>query len=166
MTYKDMPAYSSLESRKKTVFKLSKRSLKSLEGVHPDLIKVVKKAIEITEVDFVVIEGVRSVSKQRKLVEQGASKTMNSRHLTGHAVDLAAYDKGVKWDVHYYHKIAAAMKSAALYYGIHIGWGGDWESFFDGPHFQLNWKAYPIGVVPKPKPTFWQKLINFFKGVK
>lgn len=125
-------------------FKLGKRSLKRLEGVHPDLVRVVKRAIELTEIDFTVLEGVRTKARQKKLFEAGASKTMNSRHLTGHAVDLGAYvDRRVAWDWPLYRKIADAMKEAAIDEGVYITWGGDWRSFKDGPHFQLTRKHYP-----------------------
>ena len=125
-------------------FKLSRRSLARLEGVHPDLVRVVKLAIELTEVDFGVTEGLRTVDRQRQLVAQGASKTMNSRHLTGHAVDLVAYIGGeVNWSWPLYHKIADAMKRAAKEQGVPIVWGGDWRSFKDGPHFELDRKSYP-----------------------
>ena len=125
-------------------FILSRRSLKNLEGVHEDLVKVVKRAIELTEVDFVVVEGVRTLEKQKQYFTSGASKTMNSRHLTGHAVDLIALVGGtVNWDLVNYEKIAAAMKEAGRELGIPVEWGGDWKSFKDGPHFQLSWKEYP-----------------------
>ena len=123
---------------------LGKRSLERLEDVHPDLVEVVKTAIDITEVDFTVLEGLRSTERQRKLVAKGASTTMNSRHLTGHAVDLGAWVGGtVRWDWPLYYKIADAMKQAASELDIPIEWGGDWKSFKDGPHFQLPWKDYP-----------------------
>lgn len=125
-------------------FKLSRRSLERMQKVHPDLVKVVMLAIELTEVDFGVIEGVRTIEKQREYVAKGASKTMNSRHLTGHAVDLAAYiGSEVRWDWPLYHKIAAAMKTAANDLGVAIVWGGDWRTFKDGPHFELDRKVYP-----------------------
>lgn len=125
-------------------FRLGLRSLSRLEGVHPDLVGVVKYAIEITSVDFAVLEGVRTKERQKVLFAQGATKTMNSRHLTGHAVDLGAYIDGtVAWDWPLYHKIAEAMKTAAAYRRIPIEWGGDWKSFPDGPHFQLPWESYP-----------------------
>ena len=126
------------------MFKLSQKSLDRLSGVHPDLVTVVKRAIEITEVDFAVLEGVRSVARQEALVRAGASQTMRSRHLTGHAVDLGAYVGGsARWDWPLYDKIALAMKAAAIELQIAIEWGGDWKSFKDGPHFQLTWEAYP-----------------------
>ena len=125
-------------------FKLSRRSLARLEGVHPDLVRVVNLAIELTEVDFGVTEGLRTTEKQREYVARGASKTMNSRHLTGHAVDLVAYvGAEVRWDWPLYHKIADAMKRAANSLGVPIVWGGDWRSFKDGPHFELDRKSYP-----------------------
>lgn len=126
------------------MYKLSKRSLGKLHGVHPDLVRVVKMAIEITEVDFSVTEGLRSLDRQHQLYSEGHSKTLNSRHLTGHAVDLMAWvDGGGSWDWPYYHKIAEAMKSAAEELGVELVWGGDWKSFPDGPHFQLDWGDYP-----------------------
>ena len=125
-------------------FKLSKRSLDNLAFVHADLVRVVKRAIEITDIDFVVIEGWRTEVKQRKLVESGASMTMNSRHLTGHAVDLAAWVGGqVRWDWPLYAQIADAMLSASRELGVPIVWGGHWKTFKDGPHWQLSWKKYP-----------------------
>ena len=125
-------------------FKLSARSLSKLKGVHPDLVKVVHRAIELTPVDFGVTEGLRSVARQRQLVAAGASRTMKSRHLTGHAVDVVAYVGGkVAWDWPLYGRIAEAMKAAATELGVPIEWGGDWRSFKDGPHFQLPSAAYP-----------------------
>lgn len=126
------------------MFKLSRRSLNRLDGVHPDLVKVVSRAIELSEIDFGVIEGLRTLGRQRELVAAGASKTLDSRHLTGHAVDLAAYvGSEVRWDWPLYNKIAEAMKAASTELGIPIEWGGDWKSFKDGPHFQLPRSAYP-----------------------
>ena len=125
-------------------FRLSRRSLERMQGVHPDLVKVVLLAIELTEVDFGVTEGLRTIERQREYVARGASKTMNSRHLTGHAVDLVAYiGAEVRWDWPLYHKIADAMKRAAKELNVPIVWGGDWTSFKDGPHFELNRKSYP-----------------------
>lgn len=126
-------------------FKLGKRSKQRLAKLHPDLQKVVRRAIKITEIDFTVLEGLRTKARQKKLFESGASKTMNSRHLTGHAIDLGAYvDRSVRWDWPLYHKIAAAMKTAAKKEGVLLEWGGDWRSFKDGPHFQLPWADYPL----------------------
>lgn len=125
-------------------FKLSRRSLDRLKGVHPDLVKVVERAIELTEIDFGVTEGLRTLDRQRELVRAGASKTMRSRHLTGHAVDLVAFVSGeVRWDWPLYDKIADAMKQAAEELKIPLEWGGDWTTFKDGPHFQLCRGRYP-----------------------
>lgn len=124
-------------------YKLSIRSLTKLHGVHPDLVKVVKRAIEITDVDFVVLEGLRTNERQAALVKAGASRTMDSRHITGHAVDLGAWvDRRVAWDWPLYHTIAIAMLSAAKELKIPIVWGGNWKSFPDGPHFELSRKVY------------------------
>lgn len=133
-------------------FSFSKRSLKNLEGVHPDLVRVVRRALEITKQDFMVNEGLRSKERQLMLVSKGKSKTLKSRHLTGHAVDLLPYPlngdsdgDGIfnidDWDQ--YYPIADAMKQAAKELGIPVEWGGDWKSFLDGPHFQLSHKEYP-----------------------
>jgi peptidoglycan L-alanyl-D-glutamate endopeptidase CwlK len=122
---------------------LSKRSLARLEGVHPDLVKVVLRAAE-DGAEFVVTEGVRTMLRQTELVASGASQTLKSRHLTGHAVDLAATVGGeVRWDWPLYHKLAAVVKKAAFDLKVPLEWGGDWKSFKDGPHFQLPWKDYP-----------------------
>ena len=126
-------------------FALGARSLARLEGVHPDLVKVVQLAIRKSDLDFAVLEGRRTVDRQRQLFGQGATKTMNSRHLTGHAVDLAALDEAgrVTWARPAYEALASQMKTAAAAEGVPVEWGGDWRSFFDGPHFQLPWSAYP-----------------------
>ena len=118
-------------------FRLGKQSREKLKGVHPDLILIVGRAIQITEIDFGVSEGLRSKKRQAELVRRGASKTMRSKHLTGDAVDLVAYiGKDVRWDWPLYAKISTAMKQAAKELRIPIEWGGDWRTFKDGPHFQ------------------------------
>ena len=122
-------------------YTLGKRSLQNLSGVHPDLVAVVKRAIEITEQDFSVIEGIRNINRQRELVKAGKSTTMNSRHLTGHAVDISPWP--ISWDWDYFYPIADAMKQAAEELEVDLEWGGDWKSFPDGPHYQLPRKAYP-----------------------
>lgn len=125
-------------------FQLSARSLQRLQGVHPDLVRVVKRALALSKIDFTVIEGVRTVERQAELVAGGASRTMNSRHITGHAVDLAPFIGGqVSWAWPPFHDIAAAMKQAAAEFGVALCWGGDWVTFKDGPHFELDRKAYP-----------------------
>ena len=125
-------------------FQLDARSLQRLQGVHPDLAKVIHRAAALSPIEFRVIEGLRTEKRQRELVASGASKTMNSRHLTGHAVDLAPYVGGtIRWDWPLYHKLAPAVKQAAAEAGVPIEWGGDWKSFRDGPHFQLPFAGYP-----------------------
>ena len=120
-------------------FKLSQRSLDRMKGVDERLVNVVKRAIEISEVDFMVTEGLRTKERQAQLVKAGASKTMNSKHLTGKAVDLAAVVGGqVRWDWPLYNKIAVAMKRAAEILNVKIQWGGDWVTFKDGPHFEIK----------------------------
>lgn len=126
------------------MYRLSQRSKDRMRGVHPDLVRVVERAIELTEVDFAVLEGLRTIDRQRQLVAAGASTTMNSRHITGHAVDLGAWvGNSVRWDWPLYHKIAEAMKEAAKELKVSITWGGDWKTFKDGPHFELNRSKYP-----------------------
>lgn len=125
-------------------FYLSKRSKAALEGVHPDLVRVVNQAIKTTKVDFVVTEGLRSRQRQRELVAKGASQTMRSRHITGHAVDLAPWVAGsVRWDWPLFYQLANAMKNAAAELDVDLEWGGDWQTFKDGPHFQLSHARYP-----------------------
>ena len=126
------------------MYQLGPRSVMRLKGVHPDLVKLVQHAIELTTVDFAVLEGLRTVERQKAMCDAGASQTMNSRHLDGHAVDLGAWVDGqVDWSWPLYRKIADAMKAASQETGIPIEWGGDWKKFPDGPHFQLPWKEYP-----------------------
>lgn len=126
------------------MFTLSSKSINLLRGVHPDLVKVVKRAIQITDIDFTVLEGLRTIERQKELVKKGASKTMNSRHLTGHAVDLAPLVNGqVSWDWPLYHRLEKVIKKAAKDVGVTIEWGGDWKSFKDGPHWQLPFSKYP-----------------------
>lgn len=126
----------------KPVFKFSKRSLERLKGVHPDLVAVMTRALELTSVDFVVIDGLRTREQQAKLVQRGASTTMNSRHLTGHAVDIAPFVDGkVSWHWPDYYPLAGVVKTAAEELGVSIEWGGDWR-FKDGPHWQLPWSEY------------------------
>ena len=93
-------------------YKLGTRSLQNLSGVHPDLVAVVKLAISITEQDFTVIEGIRNINRQRELVKAGKSTTMNSRHITGHAVDMVPWP--LDWnDLERFEVMSEAMKQAA-----------------------------------------------------
>jgi len=126
------------------VYKLSDKSLERLKGVHPDLVKVVKKAIEYTPIDFRITEGLRTKERQAYLLKKGATKTMRSRHLVGKAIDFVALPDGVvSWDFALYKQIATAFQKAAAELNVPIVWGGSWVSFRDGPHIELNRKYYP-----------------------
>jgi peptidoglycan L-alanyl-D-glutamate endopeptidase CwlK len=127
---------------------LDHRSERNLAGVHPDLVAVVRSAwASMSDRDdklrFIVIEGLRTEKRQAELLASGASKTMNSRHLTGHAVDLMATVAGKgRWDWALYPKLSDAMKASAELHDVPIVWGGDWPRFRDGPHFELDRKEY------------------------
>lgn len=116
-------------------FKFSEASRKALVGVHPKLRRCVEVALEHSLVDFRVLEGVRTLEKQREYVRKGASKTMKSKHLvqfdgTAWAVDLVAIVDGkVNWDFDHYYFIARAMDRAAteLGYASNIRWGAVWD---------------------------------------
>lgn len=129
--------------------RFSRRSFDRLAGVRPELVAVATLALARSDVDFGVSEGLRTAERQRALVNAGASDTLRSRHLTGHAIDLVAYVDGeVRWDWPLYHLIAQVMEAAAEDLGVPIEWGGHWpnvkgKSRPDGPHFQLPWSEYP-----------------------
>ena len=145
-------------------YKLGTRSLQKLEGVNPDLVAVVSRAIELSKQDFSVICGLRTVKEQEALVAKGASQTMKSKHLEGNAVDLAAYCDGIRWELNLYDEIADAMLKAAKELGVTLRWGAAWHKnlnewegtaedlmneyidlrrsqgkrpFIDAPHFEL-----------------------------
>ena len=130
------------------MYKLSKKSLSRLEGVHPDLVKVVLRAIEISKMDFGVAEGVREKDRQKMLYETGKSTTLMSLHLPqedgySHAVDLYAWVDGkASWKHEDFRWVIQAMFTAAIELGIQIEAGGLWRTFLDSPHFQLNRKYY------------------------
>ena len=114
------------------MYKLSGRSLNKLEGVHPTMVDTVKRAIQLSKVDFGVIYGVRSLAEQKRLYEAKRSQTMKSKHLVqedgySHAVDLMAYDgSDPSCDIVMYDDIADAMKAAAKETGAKIRWGAAW----------------------------------------
>ena len=150
---------------------LGELSRQNLVGVHPDLVRVVLRAIEITTQDFAVIDGLRTIEEQAALVASGASKTMESRHLTGHAVDLVPVINGkLRWEIIPCCAIAEAVRTAARELDVRIRWGGCWDArldlstsstedivagygerchqlgkrcFIDGPHFELPKQEYP-----------------------
>lgn len=137
------------------MFSFGAKSLSNLRGVHPDLVAVARLALAHSPVDFMVIEGVRDLERQKMLKAQGASRTLKSKHLIqddgwGHALDVMAVgdingdgstdhrDKSLTWDPEVYGRIAKAFKLAANALGVKIKWGGDFKGFFDGPHFELE----------------------------
>lgn len=126
------------------MFKFSRRSLRNLRGVHQDLVDVMTLALKKTPIDFMVIEGLRSVRRQRELFRSGKSKTMNSRHLTGHAVDIVPIINGkVSWDWDDYNVLCPYVEEAAKELNVPIEGGWRWKRFPDAPHWQLPWKHYP-----------------------
>jgi peptidoglycan L-alanyl-D-glutamate endopeptidase CwlK len=125
-------------------FALSQRSKDRLKGVHPDLVKVIEEAIKESPLDFSISEGLRTKERQKVLFDSGKSQTMNSRHITGHAIDFAVIKDGeVTWDFKYYQLVADHIKAVAKALDVPIVWGGDWVSFKDGPHVELNRSKYP-----------------------
>lgn len=129
----------------------SARSLQNLTGIHPDLRRVMDRALQDSPLDFVVTEGLRTLERQRELLRIGATTTLNSRHLTGHAVDLYAWvDLNLNGRVEFeemanprlMRRIADAIKAAARAENVPIIWGGDWRTFKDLPHFELDRRVY------------------------
>ncbi|MGP2471539.1 M15 family metallopeptidase [Yersinia sp. 2540 StPb PI] len=129
----------------KPQFRFGQISEHNLRGIHPDLVLIVRRALTLSTIDFRVIEGIRTPERQRQLVRNGSSKTLNSRHLTGHAVDLAPMvNNQIPWeDWSTFHQVAKAMKQAAKEMELPLQWGGDWKTFKDGPHFELPREVYP-----------------------
>lgn len=124
-------------------FKLGTRSLSNLVGVHEDLQKVMHSSITSSPYDFVITEGLRSPARQQRLVDERKSRTMNSRHLTGHAIDLAVLVDGrAIWDIKEYQELALHIKAVAKELKIPIVWGGDWKTFVDAVHYELDRKTY------------------------
>lgn len=123
--------------------KFHQRSLEKLKDVHPDLRRVMLEAIENAPFDFGITEGLRSKERQLELYNQGKSKTLNSRHLTGKAVDVVIFiGNEVTWDLKYYKVLSEHIKAVAKLNDVAIEWGGDWKSFVDAVHFELDRKAY------------------------
>ncbi|HHQ6611318.1 M15 family metallopeptidase [Morganella morganii] len=125
-------------------FRLSQRSEDNLKGVNSDLVKVIRRALEITPVDFIVIEGLRTQERQKQLVEEEKSQTMNSRHLTGHAVDIIPVN--TKWQIDEFKPLLKAVKQAADELGVKLRFGINWKSdpslpietrFIDAPHIEI-----------------------------
>lgn len=155
------------------MFKYGRRSKERLITGHLDLATVAHRALQLSKVDISVAEVLRSHERQVELVAARKSFTMNSRHLTGHAMDLWAYVDGkVSWEWPHYYEIARAVKAAAMELEVDLVWGGVWDRqlnelsgdfkaeteaytarrkashphknvLLDGPHFQLDWRKYP-----------------------
>ncbi len=126
------------------MFKFGRSSKKRLEGVHPDIKRLAERALELSSVDFGISQGVRTKEEQRELVRAGASRTMNSRHLTGHAIDIVCYVGGaVSWHFPVYEKVHDAFRKASIELNIPYTWGGYWPTLRDGPHYELSWDYYP-----------------------
>lgn len=126
-------------------FRFSARSISNLD-VHPDLRRVAMRALELSVLDFIIVDGGRTIEEQRMYVRTGKSKTLKSRHLGGFALDFVAWVGGktsYKWV--YLKAIADAFKQAGeeILGSGRIEWGGDWKAFKDGPHIQLSAKYYP-----------------------
>ena len=133
-----------MDTKQHWVDKMDTRSERNMKGVHPDLVRVVRRAAVESGMDFIVTEGLRTLDRQKLLKAKGASRTLRSRHLTGHAIDVAVkVDGKVRWDWPLYTKLSKHMKAAARAEKVSIEWGGDWKSFRDGPHYQLSWAKYP-----------------------
>lgn len=110
-------------------FRLGAKSEANLVGVRPTIVAVVRRAILLTEIDFAVHEGVRSIERQRKYVATGASRTMDSYHLTGDAVDLVPYVDGVlRWETALCNEVAKAMFEASGQLGVPLVWGRVWDT--------------------------------------
>lgn len=125
-------------------FRFSKRSENNLNGVNSDLVKVIRRALEITPVDFIVIEGLRTEARQKQLVAEKKSQTMKSRHLTGHAVDIIPVN--TKWQIDEFKPLLKAVKQAADELGVKIRFGINWKNdpslpietrFIDAPHVEI-----------------------------
>ena len=123
---------------------LNERSEQRLLGVHLDLCRVVRAARVASPFRFEISEGLRSKARQAELVKAGKSQTQNSRHLTGHAVDIVILnnDGSANWSFDRYKAVADVFKKEAARLGIKITWGGDWKTLRDGPHFELDRATY------------------------
>ena len=125
---------------------LSPGSERTLLGVHPQLANIVRRAARLMDGDlgFRVTCGLRTIDEQARLYRIGATRTMRSRHITGHAVDLAAeFEGAVRWDWPLYARLNKVMQQAAGLSHLDLEWGGDWRTFKDGPHWQLPRTSYP-----------------------
>lgn len=121
------------------------RSEENLNGVHPDRVRVMRLALNYSQMPFSISEGVRSMARQRDILRTGKSQTLRSRQLTGHAVDVVAIPAGVvSWEWDYYAQIAVAVRRAARECAVGVEWDSEWRRLKDGPHFQLSCRDYPV----------------------
>lgn len=129
-------------------FKLSARSQSKLIGVRKPLVELVNRALEISEADFAVIEGLRSIEKQKENVRNGVSQTMKSKHLTGQAIDIlpSSIKPGMKWELHHFYPVLDAFYRAGEEQGVMLRFGINWKNdpslpietkFIDAPHIEL-----------------------------
>ena len=129
-------------------FKLSARSQSKLIGVSEPLVEIVNRALEISEADFAVIEGLRSIEKQKENIRNGVSQTMKSKHLTGQAIDIlpSSIKPCMKWELHHFHPVLDAFYRASEEKGIPLRFGINWKTdpslpietkFIDAPHIEL-----------------------------
>ncbi|MDR3259007.1 MAG: M15 family metallopeptidase [Fusobacteriaceae bacterium] len=130
-------------------YKFGKRSTENLKNVDARLVKIMLESIQDSPYDFIITEGLRSLERQKQLKKEGKSQTLKSYHLDNPktpniidamAVDIMVYDKNnkVTWDFKYYKEVADHIKKIVKKLGYKITWGGDWKTFKDGPHFQLE----------------------------
>jgi peptidoglycan L-alanyl-D-glutamate endopeptidase CwlK len=162
----------------------TQRTQDNLVGVHPDLVTLWNAAV--LPYPCQVIDGLRTFDEQEQMVKTGASQTLNSRHLTGHAIDFAVWPNGldndVSWNPSYYIACVRSLKSTAKGLGIHCTFGADWEKLKDYTHVQLSWEHYPISQAKPPKTaansktiatasvgvpvvTFFQDIFNGLKAI-
>lgn len=123
------------------------RSFTHLAGVRPELVVVAYHALLLSPIPFQITDGLRTEEEQAILLAAGKSRTMRSRHLTGHAIDVVALQNGiVSWDWSLYETIANYFNKASKETGIKVAWGGNWKGFRDGPHFELDRELFPAGA--------------------
>lgn len=124
--------------------RFSARSFNHLAGVRPELVILAYHALLLSPIPFQIIDGLRTPQEQDDLLAAGKSRTLRSRHLTGHAIDVVAIqDDKISWDWSLYTLIAESFKRASAETGIKVNWGGDWKGFRDGPHFELDRAEFP-----------------------
>lgn len=137
-----MPILKDDDDTPKGKFTFSERSIKAMQGIHPDLRKVADRAMELTTHDFVITQGLRTIEQQREYLDEGKSQTMHSRHLVGCAIDYVDYPE-FSYNMKLMTEISKPFKQASKELGIPINWGGDWKGFVDSSHIELDPSVYP-----------------------